>query len=104
MTRGHRHDYLGINIDFSLKGSVKIDMIPYIGKILAAFPKMITGVLSSLAADHLFQIRPPIETQFLPEDQARALHHTTAQLSSLSRVCWDIQTTVAFFHNESKTT
>jgi hypothetical protein len=59
VTCGYRHDYLGMNIDFSSMGLVKISMIPYIGKILAATPKKITGVSSSLAADHLFLIRPP---------------------------------------------
>jgi hypothetical protein len=77
-------------------------MIPYIGKILAAFPEKITGVSSSPAADHLFQIRPSIETQFLPEDQPRAFNHTTAQLLFLSRVCQDIQTTVAFLTTRVK--
>jgi hypothetical protein len=101
VNRGHRHDYFGMNIDFSLKGTVEIDMIPYIGKILAAFPEKITGVSSSPAADHL-QIRPPTETRFLQEDQARAFHHTMAQLLFLSRVCRDIQTTVAFLTTRVK--
>jgi hypothetical protein len=101
VTRGHHHDYLGMNIDFSSKGTVKIDMIPYMGKILAAFPEKITGVSSSPAAD-LFNICPPIETQFLPEDQAHAFHHTTAQLLFLARVCRDIQTTAAFLTTRAK--
>jgi hypothetical protein len=102
MTCGHRHDYLGINIDFSLKGTVKIDVIPYIGRILAAFPKKITGVSSSPAADHLFQICPPIDTQFLPEDQAHEFHHTTAQLFFCSRVHQDIQMMIAFLTTRVK--
>jgi hypothetical protein len=78
-------------------------MIPYIGKILAAFLEKVTGVSSSLAADHLFHIcPPPIKTQVLPEDQARAFHHTTAQLLFLSRVCQDIHTTVAFLKTRAK--
>jgi hypothetical protein len=37
-----------MNIDFSSKGTVEIDMIPYIGKILAAFPeKNYRGVILS---------------------------------------------------------
>jgi hypothetical protein len=63
VTCGHRHDYLGMNIDFSLKGTAKINMIPYIGKILAAILEKITGLSSSPAAYQFFQIRPPIKTQ-----------------------------------------
>ncbi len=33
VTRGQRHDYLGMNIDFSEPWSIKLDMIPYISKI-----------------------------------------------------------------------
>jgi hypothetical protein len=78
-----------MNIDFSSKGMVKIDMIPYIDKILAAFSEKIMGMLSSPVADHLFRILPPIdiETRFLPENLACAFHHTTAQLLFLSRFC-----------------
>ena len=86
VTRGPRHDYLGMNINFSEPGSVKFDMIPYISKILTGFPDKITGVSSTPAADHLFDVRPPHEASFLPEEQAPSFHHTTAQLLFLSRV------------------
>jgi len=72
-------------------------MIPYITKVITDFPERITGVASSPAADHLFKIRPPEEkirppeeARILPESQAIAFHHTTAQLLFLSRVCRDI--------------
>ena len=39
VVRGHKHDYLGMNLDFSKKGEVDIDMIPYIKKIIEAFPE-----------------------------------------------------------------
>ena len=100
--RGHHHDYLGMNLDFSQQGSVHIDMIPYIKKVNEAFPEKITGVQSTPAGDHLFQVRPASEAKFLPEEQARAFHHTTAQLLFLSRVRRDIQTTVAFLTTRVK--
>ena len=102
VVRGPKHDYLGMNLDFSTPGTVKIDMTPYINKIVAAFPEKITGVQSTPAADHLFQIRPASEARPLPEEQARAYHHTTAQLLFLSRVLRDIQTTIAFLTTRVK--
>jgi hypothetical protein len=102
IVRGPRHDYLGMNLDFSNKGEVRIDMIVYITKIINAFPEKITGVQSTPAGDRLFQVRPSNEASYLSEPQARAFHHTTAQLLFLSRVRRDIQTTVAFLTTRVK--
>jgi hypothetical protein len=102
VTRGPVHDYLGMTVDFSTPGSASIDMTKYIDKIISAFPEKITGVSSTPAIDQLFQVRPTSESRLLPEDQARAFHHTTAQLLFLSRVRRDIQTTVAFLTTRVK--
>ena len=101
-TRGPIHDYLGMNINFLTSGSVSFDMIPYITKVIADFPERIMGVATSPAADHLFKICPPDEARILPESQAIAFHHPTAQLLFLSRVRWDIQTAVAFLTTRVK--
>ncbi len=71
-TRGYLHDYLGMNIDFSTPGSVTFEMTKYIDKIITAFPEKITGVSSTPASDHLFQVRPIADARILPEEQARA--------------------------------
>ena len=71
-------------------------MIPCIKKIINAFSEKIVGVQSTAAGNFLFQVRPHDEAKYLPEEQARAFHHTTAQPLFLSRVRRDIQTTVAF--------
>jgi hypothetical protein len=59
-------------------------------------------VSSIPAADHLFNVRPPTEAKLLPEEQARAFHHTVAQILYLSRVQRDIQTTIAFLTTRVK--
>jgi hypothetical protein len=71
-------------------------MISYITKIIDAFAEKITNFASSWAADHLFHVRPLSDAKLLPEIQACAYHHTTAQLLFRSRVCCNIQTTVVF--------
>jgi hypothetical protein len=53
----------------------------YIKKIIDAFPEKVTGVTSTLAADHLFGVRPSSEARLLPKEQARAIHHTTVNTS-----------------------
>jgi hypothetical protein len=101
-TWGSYQDYLGINPNFSDPGMVKFDMVPYIDKIIDAFPEKITGVTSTPAADHLFAVRPSAEARLLPKDQAQGFHHTTAQLLFLSWVCRDIQTPVSFLMTRVK--
>ncbi len=100
-TRGHLHDYLGMNIDFSTPGEVSFEMTKYI-EIINAFPEKITGVSSTPASDHLFQVRPKAEAKLLPEELARAYHHSTAQLLFLSRVRRNIQTTITFLTTRVK--
>ena len=102
VTRGPRRDYLGMNIDFSEPGSVRFDMIPCISKILTGFPEKIMGVSSMPAADHLFDVCPPHKVYFLPEEQVRSFHHTTAQLLFLLCVWRDIQPTIAFLTTRAK--
>ena len=54
-------------------------------------------IWTSPAADHLFTMREESMTKPLPEDQARAFHHATAQLLFLStRARQDIQPATAF--------
>jgi hypothetical protein len=100
--RGPCHDYLGMIIDFFDPGSIKFDMIPYISKILMGFPEKTTAVSSMPAADHLFGVRPPHKVSFLPEEQARSFHHTTAQQLFLSHVQRDIQPTITFLTTHVK--
>ncbi len=96
ITRGRRHDYLGMTIDFSNKAAVAFNKIPYLNKIFTAFPEKITGVFSTPAADHLFNVHLATEAKLLPEEQARAFHHTVAQLLFLS---WDHATSKLPLHS-----
>ncbi len=75
-----------MTIDFFTQGRVAFDMIPYIAKIIDAFPEKSTGIASFLAADHLFHVHPPSDAKLLPELQACAYHHTTPQLLFVLRV------------------
>ncbi len=71
-------------------------MIPYIKKIIDAFPEKNMGVQSTPAGKCPFQVRPPNKAKYHSEAQAQDFHHTTSQLLFLSRAHCDIQTTVAF--------
>ena len=82
--RGKVHDYHGMIMDFSEEGKVSINMVEYIKTVIADFPEEIIGIKTSPAQDHLFEVRDESEARFLPEEQAMAFHHATAQLIFLS--------------------
>ena len=99
INRGAKHEYLGMDLDYSEKGVFKVSMIPYIDKIHEDFPEDITSSSPTPHADHLFKVREESDPKYkaLPEEQIIAFHHATAQLLYLSqRARRDIQTAVSF--------
>ena len=66
------HDYLGMDLDFSTPGKLRVSMIKYLAKIFKAFPEEIRTTAATPAADHLFEVRDENERKLLPEEQARA--------------------------------
>ena len=94
-TRGTKHDYLGMQIDFSTKGKVKFLMEEYITNILSTAPSDFDGESATPAAAHLFEINPT--PTLLDKEQAESFHHMVAQLLFLcKRARPDIQTAIAF--------
>ena len=59
VSRGKVHKYLGMTLDFTTRGQVKVSMLEYIEEILTAFVKAEpkgAGTKSSAAADNLFTV------------------------------------------------
>jgi hypothetical protein len=72
-------------------------MIEYIKNIIGNFSEDIVGTKTSLAADHLSKVQDKSLATLLPEEQAMAFHHATAQLLFLSaRARCNIQPIPAF--------
>jgi hypothetical protein len=61
VSRGKKHDYLGMDLEYSNDGEVKITMINYLKGVLDDFPEAIVNTAATPAADHLFTIRPENE-------------------------------------------
>jgi hypothetical protein len=94
-TRGKLHDYLGMLLDYSESGAVKIDMTAYVRKIHDEMPEDMDGTATSPAAAYLFTIKEGIED--LDEEQKEFFHATVAKLLFLcKRGRPDIQTAIAF--------
>jgi len=103
VSRGERHDFLGMDLDYSTPGKLAVSMVPYLNNILREFPEGLGESAATPAADHLFKVHDEQDARPLPEEQARQFHHTTAQLLFLSRRARrDIQTAVSFLTTRVK--
>jgi hypothetical protein len=56
ITRGRIHEYLGMTLDYTKKGKVKIKMLDYVRKMLAELPEDWEGEALTPAANHLFTV------------------------------------------------
>ena len=92
---GKKHDYLGMILDFTIPGTLEIDMSDYIRVILQDTPANLRGTSTVPAAKHLFTTCPNAP-KVDPQEQ-ELFHHLTMQLMYLSQ-CGrpDICTAVAF--------
>ena len=73
-TRGKVHDYLGMILDFSTDGKVKVDMRQYIQNMISEFDQNeLQGArVSTPAGEHLFKIDP--RSPKLSKEQAEIFH------------------------------
>jgi hypothetical protein len=95
INRGKLHDYLGMTLDYSEPGHVKLDMTEYVTKVIDEMPENMAGTATSPAADHLFKIIEGIDP--LDEATSKFFHATVAKLLFLcKRGRPDIQTAIAF--------
>ncbi len=53
---GTVHDYLGMTSDYSFDDEVRINMNPYLSKVIKEFLQEISGMCTTPAADHLYKI------------------------------------------------
>jgi hypothetical protein len=95
VSRGKRHDYLGMILDYNTDGSVTIDMVDYIKKMIEDFPEDTTATATTPAALHLFEVRDDAEK--LSEDLAIIFHNLVARgLFACKQARPDIMTAIAF--------
>ena len=93
--RGTIHDYLGMNLDFSEEGVLKVGMTQYIENILKEMPEDMAGESPTPAANHLFDVNP--NQVPLNDTKKEFFHHVVAQLLFLcKRARPDIQTAISY--------
>ena len=78
-SRGKKHNYLGMWLDYSILGEVRISMEEYLRGVLKNFPEEITETPETPAASNLFNVRDNNEQELLNETRAQAFHYAVAQ-------------------------
>ena len=95
VTEGKRHHHLGMILDYTEEGSVKIDMCDYVNEMIEDFSEDLKGKVTSIASENLFKVDKA--SPLLNKDKAKEFHTTVAKALFLAkRARPDIQTTVAF--------
>ena len=101
ISRGKRHDYLGMYLDYSEPGQLIVDMRTAIQSIIDDVPKEFKGVAQTPAASHLFNLQDGAEQ--LDSDQADQFHSFTMRLMYIAqRGRPDIRAAVAFLSTRVK--
>jgi Reverse transcriptase (RNA-dependent DNA polymerase) len=97
VTRGKVHEYLGMTLDFSTRGSVKISMVPYVKEMINDFEQHdpCDKTATTPAGEHVFKVREDVKK--LPEETAKIFHNFTAKaLFVTKRSRPDIHVAVSF--------
>ena len=98
VSRGKVHEYLGMTLDYSVKGQVRISMFKYIDEVLEAFDKAEpkgSGTKSCAAPGNLFVVDEDCEK--LSSDKAIEFHNLVAKmLYATKRARPDTCTAIAF--------
>jgi hypothetical protein len=100
--RGRKHDYLGMELDFTQKGKVVVNMEKYIHGILDEAPSDMEGVATTPAGNHLFRINNE-NPERLDQATKDNFHTMVAKLLFLAkRGRPDIQLPVSFLTTRVK--
>ena len=95
VTRKKIHDYVGMTIDYTDKGTVKFSMFDYLEEIIQNLPKDFIGEAQTPASNHLFTINE--DATKLNEKDSETFHHYVAKLLFMAkRTRPDIGTAIAF--------
>jgi hypothetical protein len=70
--RGHRHDYLGMILDFSIPGVLQVDMVTYVKSMIQDFPEELSGKSKCPWNENLFKVDE--KSKKLPHESAKQFH------------------------------
>jgi hypothetical protein len=71
-TRGHKHEYLAMTLDFTIPGVLQVDMTQYVNKMIEEFPEKLTGNTKCPWSENLFRVDET--SPKLSQEKAKILH------------------------------
>ena len=93
---GKIHHYLGLTLDYTTPGMLKVDMTGYVDGVLEEVPQDMMGTTNAPAASYLFKMNQTDPTLLGPSKK-EIFHHITMQLAYLAQWgCPDIHTAITF--------
>ena len=96
-SRGKKHDYLGMWLDYSIPGKMLISMEEYLRGVLDDLPELITETPETTSAANIFNVRDNNKQELVDKTRAHEFHHTVEQLLSTGIQCRkDAHTEIAF--------
>ena len=72
---GKKLQHLGMDLDYTTPGGVKISMVLYVNNILKDLTEKIVGPVATPAADLLFEVQDDANATKLPESKSITFHH-----------------------------
>jgi hypothetical protein len=82
-SRGKKHDYLGMILDYSVPGELMVNMVSYVKMVLNGVPADMRGKAVNPAASYLYKINQD-NPHYLDEETAEMFHSVTMQLMYLA--------------------
>jgi hypothetical protein len=103
VTRGAKHIYLAMRLDYSEKGVLKVDMTDYVESMIEDFPDSLTGTASSPWTEKLFKVDE--ESKKIGESRRQTFHTFVMKAMFLcKRGRQDIQPAVTFLASRVRDT
>ena len=96
VSEGKIHDYLGLTLNYTTPGMLKVEMMGYVDGVLEEVPQDLMGTANTPAASCLFKV-DQTDPILLGPSKKEIFHHITMQLAYLAQ--WghpDICTAIAF--------
>ena len=101
VTRGRRHEYLGMTLVFTSEGKLKIDMIDYINKMCNEFPEGLDGDTKYPWTEKLFSVDK--KSLILSTESSNSFHtHTMKVMYLAKRARPDVLPAVIFLSTRVK--
>lgn len=101
VTRGQKHDYLAMILDYSIPGVLKVDMTAYVKSMVDEFPEKLDGKGKFPWTENLFKVDP--DSKKLKPEKAKVFHTFVMKGMFLcKRGRQDIQPGIAFLSTRTQ--